>query len=465
MRVALVNPHTPDGNFVPSMGLLVIAAVLRQRGVEPAVFDLNADPEHFSRLVDFNPDVVGLTAVTSSILSARRLAARVRQELPQARIAFGGPHPSASPQEVIAWPEADFVVVGEGERAMDSLCAWIEARGDAAQIAQVPNLWHKEAGLPSFTFRADFLHSRELDELPMPAYDLLDIDLVASRLRHGLIRKGSRALPFMATRGCPHLCAFCCRVMGQRIRRRSPERVLDEIEHLVRTYALDELYMEDDNFTASKRYAMTVLNGIRERGLPIALKFANGMRIDTLDDELLDAMRLAGCHSVSFGLESGSPRVLSMMRKHLDLDKVRSQARMVRKHGFLLGANMIIGFPGEREADIWEGFDFFQSLQLDSVAVVNLIPFPGTQVRDICLEHGYLTELAKNWDNYYFDINAPKILIETPELPAEQLRQIMSKVFVKLYTDPRRVLRLVRNMSLKDIATGVATVTRRVLAR
>jgi len=464
-RVAFVISPTRDGNYVPPLGILSLAALLREQGVEPRIFDCAAETSALDALVDFKPHLTGLTAVTSSVLSARRLAGVIKARFSHTKIIFGGPHATALPEEVIAWPEVDFVVAGEAERALVPLCAWLEAKAPVSQLATVPNLYHKESGAPQHTQKADWLSSHELDHLPLPAYDLLDIDSVTARLRHGLIRRGKRALPYMATRGCPHLCAFCCRVMGRRVRRKNPDVVLAEIESLVDAYGIDELYIEDDNFTASKDYALRILDGIYERKLPITIKFANGARIDTLDDVILERMRRAGCSSLSFGLESGSSRVLQMMDKHLDLDVVRTKVAMAQSHGFMTGGNMIVGYPGEREQDIWESVDFFQSLKLDSVAIVNLVPFPGTAVRALCEEKGYLTDEAAHWDNYYFDIADPKILVETEEMSKEQLKAIMRKVFFKLYTDPRRVWRLLRTMSPKDILSGVATMARRFVSR
>jgi radical SAM superfamily enzyme YgiQ (UPF0313 family) len=135
---------------------------------------------------------------------------------------------------------------------------------------------------------------------------------------------------------------------------------------------------------------------------------------------------------------------------------------MIKSHGFLIGANMIIGYPGETEEDIWESYNFFQSLNLDSVAVVNLIPFPGTVVRKVCEEHGYLTDEANSWDNYYFDIKNPKILIETEYLSKQQLRNILKKIFFKFYTNPRRMITLLENMQLSDIIAGAKMMIQKI---
>ncbi|MHC1712828.1 MAG: radical SAM protein [Solidesulfovibrio sp.] len=242
-RIALINPPTPDGNFVPPLGLLTIAAVLEKQGYEPAVFDANGNPAAKSSIQDFKPDLIGLTAVTSAILSAKKLAGELRTLLPGVPITFGGPHPTAMPLEVISWPEVDYVITGEGEVAMLGLMEWISAKGSLAELSKIPNLYHKNAGLPQFTYRDEFLSSKILRELPLPAYHLLDVETVVKKLRHGLFRKGKRALPYMASRGCPHQCAFCCQMMGRRVRRKSPEQVIDEIEHLVELPIISTRYI------------------------------------------------------------------------------------------------------------------------------------------------------------------------------------------------------------------------------
>ena len=145
------------------------------------------------------------------------------------------------------------------------------------------------------------------------------MDRISKKIRHGVFRQGKRALPYMASRGCPYLCTFCCAIHGRRIRRIPENNVLDDIEHLVKTYSIDQIYIEDDNFTASKKYAANILDGIYERDLGVTLKFANGIRIDNLQDDMLEKMKLVGVKSLSFGLESGSNKILKLMKKQIKI--------------------------------------------------------------------------------------------------------------------------------------------------
>ncbi|MBF0219409.1 MAG: B12-binding domain-containing radical SAM protein [Gammaproteobacteria bacterium] len=464
-HVALINPYTPDGNFVPPLGLLTLASVLEAGGHQVMIFDQNDNPDIYAEVVGFNPGVVGISAVTSALSSGQRIAQQLRETLPLARIVFGGAHPSAMPQQVLAWPEVDFVIVSEGEIPFRLLVDWIVAKGTVGQLAKIPNLHYKHAGLLLSTPTSDYLDEAALVALPRPAYHLLDVDRIASKVRHGIFSKGKRILPYMASRGCPYLCTFCSVMMGRKMRRLPVDRVLADLAYLVERYQVDQIYLEDDNFTASKKYANAILDGIHERALPITLKFANGIRLENMHEPMLEKMRRAGVQSLSFGLESGSEKVLKLMKKSLDLEKTRKRVEMIRRHGFLIGANMIIGYPGETEADIWESYHYFRELRLDSTAVVNLIPFPGTDVRAICEANGWLTKEADDWDNYYFDMNNPKVLIETQWLSQADVQRLLKQIFLRIYTDPRRVMTIVRNASMRDLISGAKMMASRMVSR
>ena len=462
-NVALINPHTPDGNFVPPLGLLTLASVLEMGGHQVAIFDQNDTPDVLSDISGFNPDVIGVSAVTSALMAGKRLAKQLREAHPQARIVFGGPHPSAMPRQVLSWPEVDFVIVSEGELPFRQLVDWIEARGTLGQLGNIANLHYKHGDVLMNTPTSDYLDEAALINLPRPAYHLLDVDRIASKVRHGVFCQGKRILPYMASRGCPYLCTFCSVMMGRKVRRLPVERVLDDMEHLVNHYQVDQIYLEDDNFTASKKYANAILDGIYERGLPITLKFANGIRLENLHSPTLEKMRRAGVHSLSFGLESGSEKVLKLMKKSLDLEKTRRRVELIRSHGFLVGANMIIGYPGETEQDIWDSYHYFRQLNLDSTAVVNLIPFPGTDVRTVCEENGWLTAEADDWNNYYFDMGDPKVLIETEWLSQADVKRLLKQIFFRIYTNPRRVMTLARNASIRDLLSGAKMMASRMV--
>jgi radical SAM superfamily enzyme YgiQ (UPF0313 family) len=242
--------------------------------------------------------------------------------------------------------------------------------------------------------------------------------------------------------------------MGARIRSRSIDSVIAEVKFLVNTYGIDELYIEDDNFTIKRERALQILDRLAAVTPPIYLKFANGARVDAVDRELLDAMKKARVYSISFGIESGSASTLKKMKKHLDLEQAKENILLAKSMGFLVGANCIIGYPGETVQDVQESLDFFLNLPLDSMAIVNLVPFPGTEVREICEEQGYLTKEAQRWENYFFSLNNPYPLIETPHLSKTELTTLIHKAYRKMYLRPRWIWNTIKYLSPRQIVQG-----------
>ena len=459
MKVALYVPPIPDENTTPHLGPLYLLGVLERQGIEGRLFDARIDRAAFLKLVEYEPDVLGVSAVTAGYLGGLRAATRLKQMRPDARVVFGGPHPSSLPHEVVAQPAVDCVLVGECERSFLDLCQRLR-EGDAspAALREVKGIAFRDGSQAVATEPGDLLSPQELDDLPFPAFHRMDLAAYFGGTQtHGLFRRGRRVLPVMTTRGCPQSCTFCCRVMGSRVRVRSVESVMAEVRLLVDTYGVDEVYFEDDNFTVRRERALEILDRMAAFRPPVHLKFANGVRADLVDRELLEAMRRARVYSLSFGIESGCKATLERMKKHLDLDKARENVLLAKSLGFLVGANCIIGYPGDTLGDVEESLSFFLRLPLDSMAIVNLVPFPGTEVRAECEREGWLTEQAKDWGNYYFAIGNPIPLIATPQLPADALLRAVRRAYRRMYLRPRWIARAVRQVSPLQLLRGGAT--------
>lgn len=445
MKVALIQPKIPDGNYLPSMGILYIATLLEKNGFDVRVFDENYDAGIIEGIKKFSPDIAGLTAVTAAVKRARYIASEIKRSL-SGRIVtvLGGAHPSAMPEESASFEGVDFVVFGEGEYTMLELCKYVRDGERFDSLNDMPNLCFKTSDGVQKTKRSRFLTGEEIDRLPYPAFHLLDLERVFSISVHGLFAMGRRILPIMTARGCPSLCTFCCRMMGYNLRERSVEGVIEEIKFMKRTYSIDELYIEDDNFCNNKARAIKILDEIIKARLGIYIKFANGLRADSVDEELLSKIKEAGGYWVGFGIESGSKQVLKLMNKNLDLDLSARNVRAAKRAGFFVGSNMIVGYPGETRDDLRESLRYFQRLGLDSCAIVNLIPFPKTPVRALCEKNGYLTEAAKDYDNYYFRVFNSNILVETPHLKEAAARRFIRLFFIRFYLRPDRFYRVLR---------------------
>ena len=441
-RIALIQPRLPDRNYIPNLGILYIAAVLEEAGFRVQVLDENLERDYEKKLISFDPYLVGFTAVTAAINRVIQTAERLKKVLPSTRIAVGGPHASLLPEEVVINPGIDFCLRGEGEFPFLELARVLQAGNGVESIS---NLVYQCSGEIVKNLPRSLLSSEELDRLPFPAFHLLDLRKVFPNIAHGLYSRGQRILPIMTTRGCPHSCTFCCRVMGNSIRQRSPENVLKEIEYMIEHYQVDEIYFEDDNFTVDRDRAMAILLGIQTRFPGLHIKFANGLRADRVDEEFLRTFRGAGGYWVGFGIESGVERILKMMKKNLDLKVVKENVALAKHLGFHTGANFIIGYPGETWKDVRTSLSFFRSLDLDSLAIVNLIPFPGTEVYRLCREKGYLTSAAEDYDNYYFGIFNVKTLIQTPSLPPWKIKlAIWISYFAFYFLSWKRLKKFIR---------------------
>ncbi len=458
MRVGLYVPYISDENTTPPLGPLYLMAVMEQNGLEGRVFDARIDTHALQKLLAFKPDIVGVSAVTPGYLGGLRASARIKEILTGVPVVFGGPHPSSLPEEVVTEPSVDYVLVGESEKAFPDLCTRLrDGAISPASLREVNNLTFETDDEIILTESAPFLSSEDLDELPWPAFHRMDLETYFSGTQtHGIFKRGKRILPIMSARGCPHRCTFCCRVMGKKIRSRSVESVMTEIRFLVDTYGIDELFFEDDNFTIQRDRALEILHQLAAFRPPIYIKFANGIRADMVDKEILAAMKKARVYSLSFGIESGSTATLTRMKKNLDLGKARENILLAKSMGFLVGANCIIGYPGETVQDAEESLDFFFSLPLDSMAIVNLVPFPGTEVREMCERQGYLTEEAGDWDKYFFSLNNPYVLIETPQLSKEELVRLIHKAYRRMYLRPRWLWHSLKHISLRQVALGAA---------
>lgn len=443
-RIALVQPEIPDGNYLPSLGLLYIAAVLERDGFNVKVFDQGQKPDVLNEILAFDAGLIGITAVTASINRAFRLAEGVKAVFPETQIVIGGSHATGSPYETIENPFVDFVVKGEGEYPMLNLSRALRQGLKSEDMSQVGSLFYKIDGTVKKNKEDEDLNNDVLDELPYPAFHLLDLDYAFKSVSHGLFNKGKRVLPVMTARGCPQTCTFCCRLMGFHLRERSVQNVMEEIRFLIHTYQVDEIYFEDDDFTNNKPRALEIMRSIRDAKLPISIKFANGLRADNIDEEMMLAIKEAGGYWIGFGIESGSQKVLEIMKKNLDLEVAKKNVALAKSLGFFVGANCIMGYPGETREDMKQSIHFFEKLGLDSCAIVGLVPFPKTALHGLCKQKNYLTQYAENYDNYYFKIFNPKILVLTGEVSEREIQWFIKIFYLRFYFHPKRVFRVAR---------------------
>jgi anaerobic magnesium-protoporphyrin IX monomethyl ester cyclase len=282
-----------------------------------------------------------------------------------------------------------------------------------------------------------------LDELQMPDWEQLEPRKFQKYAPHGGFAKAAPVAQLITTRGCPYSCRYCAAYVmnGKKIRMRSGESVVEEMQYLIKDHGIREFHIEDDNFTFYKEHVVNVCSAIRKAGLKVPLGIPNGVRVDRLDDEICAEMKSAGFYFFSIGLESGSVNTLKQMKKALNLDKAKRGIELIKKYGFRVKGFFILGYPNETREGIFETIRWSKSLALDQAYYSIYIPLPGTPEFLTLEENGLLDIKTCKWEDFYTGKFA-----DPPYIPdgmtARELKKLVSYAYASFYLRPRVLLRM-----------------------
>jgi len=455
VRVLLTLPP-PGGHYrVPPLGLLYLAGALRRAGHDVFLHDPAVEPGGLTAFADrvrrLQPGMVGVSAHSADWGGALRMLEAVGAAAPGAVRVAGGAHVSADPAAVAGdlpagRPDIEalvqFAVAGEGEGPIVDLAAALASGGDPSGI---PGLVIPGGPIPAVRFVPE-----DLDALAPPAWDLAPPDRYRGAPQGFAFRRLPIA-PILTSRGCPYACTFCggAAVTGRRFRARSPASVRAEVEGLVARFGVREVHIVDDAFATRRDRALAILAHLG--ALKVTLSFPNGLRADAIDDEMADALRRAGTHTVNLGIESGSPAVLARVYKSLDLSAVRSAATRLRRAGIEVGGFFLLGLPGETVADVRQTLRLALDLPLDRAHFSAFLPLPGTEAtRQAMAEGGPMPDASSL---RYDAVPWAPAAIGRPRLKALQ-----REAFLRFHVRPRVLFGLAR--SVRTPAHAVALLSR-----
>lgn len=373
-------------NASPSLGLLHLAAEVREHGYEPSIiesdiFDLTTE-QVVERIVQEAPAFVGITLFTVGVWCAAEIARKVKLHLPQTAVIVGGPHISSMGRETMQrFREFDYAIVGEGEEALVILLDTLRNNGD---LQQVPSLIYRDESdiMPAILQNPVLGINKDLDRLPLPAWDLLhDFPNAYRSAVYDFPRHPVAS--FAASRGCPFHCRFCdTSTFGASVRAYSPQRVFEIIRHLQKTYGIRHIQFVDDLFTASRKRTETLCKLIIESGMDITWSCAS--RVDVVKPEILALMKKAGCWEISFGLESGSDELLKKMDKSASLEKSVKALQWTHAAGIRTKGLFMLGYPGENHETIAQTRAFLKKVPLTIMHLTKFTPYPGSPIyRDL----------------------------------------------------------------------------------
>lgn len=435
MKLLLIKPYNVSDHIQPSLGLGYLATNVRKNHqveiLDCIKLKLNIDGV-IKYVTEKSPDVVGFQFYTYDFNFIKNTAEKIKKQKPQIIIIAGGPHPSVAGKEVMKQIGAiDFVFQGEAEKSLPKFMDIVHSGKKI--FSEVDGLIWKN-GNDIICNQPKFCENP--DELELPAWDLIHPETYPEA-QHGAFFKRFPIAPIITTRGCPFSCTFCSahKLMGKKLRLRSAESVVDEIKILHQTYGIKEIHIVDDNFTLDREHAKNILRKLKESKLKISWAVPNGIRLGTLDEELLVLMKDTGCYLISVGIESGSDRILKQIKKNLTVETIKKEVNFIRSFGFDIAGFFIVGFPSENEEDIKKTIALSTALPLIRANFFTFLPLPGTEAYLQLEREGELKNV--DWNRFLFT-SAPYI---PRSLTRKKLKSLQREAFFRFFFRPKIMIR------------------------
>jgi len=441
------------------IGLVYIAPIAERKGHHIEILDLALEEENpeavlTSKLLEKSWDLVGLSCMTAEYEGTEIVARQVKAFDPGIRIIFGGQHPTMVVEEVLAQPYCDFVCVGEGEEVFDRLLEVLEKGGD---FSKVPGLAFKD-GDGELRRNAPCPPIADVDSIPFPSYHLLELDRYVEAKSARFTPKYKRSIQIFSSRGCPWHCTYCHDLFGKKFRARSPENVLAEMKMLYHEYGIQEFMVEDDIFNFDMDRAKKICDLIVEEGMQIGMQFGNGIRLERLDEELIQKLAAAGTHHICIAIESASPRIQKLTKKYLKLFMVNDVVRWSKKHGIHILGFFMIGFPTETVEEINMTIRFACRTDLDEALFSIVIPYAGTELSRQVVEMGMYDQ------SYQPDLLHEVVRVQTPDFDFGMLKRLQRKGYLMFFLTRFRFIKMLpRLLDFRSARRYISAIERHFL--
>lgn len=436
MKVLFVNPPQTASKYkfmgviAPPLGIAYMAGVLQENNIDVEILDASAEDMDFKdvekELLKRKPDLVALTALTPTIGRALETAQVVKETLPDSIVVMGGYHPTFNFIETLEDENVDIVIRGEGEYIMLNL---VQALENQSSLHDVKGIVFEDKNSKEIVVNPKAPLIQDLDELPFPALNLLPMK------KYRLLDMDTHMTTMITTRGCPMQCSFCssAAMHGKKIRERSVENIVDEIEYLNTNYDIDTIAFMDDTFTLKKRKVMAICDEILKRNIEIMWGCTS--RVDTLDEKLLKKMKEAGCITIFIGVESADQQQLDNMCKNTTIAKIENAFKIAHKLKIRTIASVALGMPGDTKEIMNKTVKFVHKLKPNYAIYSLATPYPGTRFYKEAFEKNLIK--IKDWSKY--TLITP--ILETIDCSLNDMRKIQAKAFMKFYLRPHYIIR------------------------
>ena len=421
------------------LSILFLAESLIKEGYDPVLLDMQVDS--FSRYMLQNAVCAGISTLTGEqIKYGIAVANLIRKENPEIPIVWGGVHPSIMPEQTARHPLVDYVMYGEGEEAFPLLVKALDSKADCGAV---PNLVYRQGDVIKTTPKGPFVNFNKHNNLP---YDLLTISRYQTSTR----------FEYQSSRGCPHGCLFCYNEGFNQFKWRSKDSaiVLDELEQIKKRFNPRYLYFVDDEFFIHRKRAQEIVRGMIDGGL--GFKWKASIRIDTVnkyDKDMLDLLDKSGFMEMVMGAESGSDRILALVKKKITRNDIVASARHLSGSNIIPQYSFMSGFPGETSEDLEKTMGCIDELwKINKGIKVNGLffatPFPGTGLFELALASGYKAPSSlEEWADIDFILSYKNV----PYIPKEFTQKLIVFAFIIrfrfLWMHSASFLRNIKNMA------------------
>ena len=442
--IVLINP--PHYNFgrvrrirktSPPLGIMYIGTFLQSKGYRVRVIDGMLQPNLLedTAIAKSSFRVAGITCTTPTVASALLIGRKIKANKPDCTVVLGGPHPSVCYEELIQSKEVDYVVVGEGEYTFVNICNAVLNNQDIQDWTGIINKDGYQGGTCS-------KYIDDLDKIPFPDRNLIPLmQYELSPINY----KRKPSTPMITTRGCPFGCTFCSNpVHGKRVRHHSSNYILEEIKYLIKDFCVRDVMFWDDTFTLDSARIEDLCNLMLKEKLDISWSCAG--RVDRVDGNLLRLMKRAGCWQISFGVESGSERILKNIRKGITKSQIISAFDLCREIGIETRAFFILGIPSETMAESLDTIEFAKKLNPSYAQFSLAVPYPGSQWYDEAIAGGWS---PPKWE--YFNTYPQDKPVYVPSGMSEKELLDLQTLGVKtFYFRPSYILSRLRHINSTD---------------
>lgn len=397
---------------------MCIGAFLEKNGFNVKIIDAHLEKLSLIKLseqiIKQNPDIIGITTDSINYYDSLRIAKLAKITL-NATVVMGGPHATLRGEELLKYPEVDIVVLGEGEYTMLEIVQRIE-RG--LTLKGCKGCYYKENDKIIINPLRERIQNLNL--LPRLARHLVPYKYYPRNYTFGGIKTPVDTVS--TSRGCPYNCSYCSsrEIWGPQYKTRNPKDVIDEIEYLINEFGTKGIYFREDNFTLNKKHVLGICEEIIKRKINIEWECSS--RVDLVNKQVLKKMYQAGCKSIWFGIETGSPRMLKKLNKGIKIEQVRKAVQITREAGIRVGGSFMMGMPGETKEDLRMTVKLIKELALIPTSLATFVGIPDSQLYHEIIENGWI-------ESAYGEV----LFVKHPILSKEYLKAIKRYVEKELY--------------------------------